>query len=214
MSTMYAEFQFDNRGFKMIGRDWADPAHAFTAAHDMIEHFPDDTGIIEDEVRALGAGIWLRSFSLGSMPRIIARDIFYTMEKYNIRALSAPNIDYDTVGVPLYLFDSINAMGDILRDLDAEHDSYRMSEDMIEKAIQWATIGLCQAWARYSDCRDSIVQTFKNLNYLFDQQIDDFWYWNGSEYRYAGAPIQKKGMFYVMLDTTTGQIESEFVPSN
>lgn len=44
----------------MRGRDWAEPFGAMAAAHDMLEHFPRDTGRLEEELQAFGAMRYVR----------------------------------------------------------------------------------------------------------------------------------------------------------
>ena len=49
-------------GFRLKGRNWMDPGEAFTLVHDVLEHRPEDTGRIHQELMALGAAWWVRDF--------------------------------------------------------------------------------------------------------------------------------------------------------
>ncbi len=52
--------EYDNIGFKLIGREWADPVEGLGLAHDVLEHARKDTGTIEEEFSALGASLYVR----------------------------------------------------------------------------------------------------------------------------------------------------------
>jgi hypothetical protein len=47
-------------GLAMRGRSWAEPFGPRAAVHDMMEHFPRDTGRLEEELQALGAMLFVR----------------------------------------------------------------------------------------------------------------------------------------------------------
>lgn len=61
--------EYGNEGFQYLGRDWQEPGNGMTLAHDILEHFPKDTGTMEEEMMALGAGLFVRNDDyFGNMP--------------------------------------------------------------------------------------------------------------------------------------------------
>ena len=56
--------EYDELGLALVGRRWAEPLQGMAVAHDILEHFPDDTGSSEEELMALGASIYVRDHGL------------------------------------------------------------------------------------------------------------------------------------------------------
>lgn len=52
--------EFGSLGLAMVGRSWAEPLGGMAVAHDMLEHFRNDKGAVEEELMALGAGLHVR----------------------------------------------------------------------------------------------------------------------------------------------------------
>ena len=49
-------------GLRMKGRGWCEPLGALAAAHDILEHSPNDSGRTEEEIMALGASFFVRNY--------------------------------------------------------------------------------------------------------------------------------------------------------
>lgn len=63
--------EYGSNGWKLAGNPNADPLGGLAVAHDILEHEPDGDMGVEDELRALGASIYVREYtrnmhSLGS----------------------------------------------------------------------------------------------------------------------------------------------------
>lgn len=54
---------FGTLGLSLVGMPWAEPFPGMAAAHDVLEHFPNDDGSIEAEYMALGASLLVRDGS-------------------------------------------------------------------------------------------------------------------------------------------------------
>lgn len=52
--------EFGSLGWAMVGKPAFDPLGGMTVAHDILEHFPNDNGSVEDEFMALGASLLVR----------------------------------------------------------------------------------------------------------------------------------------------------------
>lgn len=211
---IFAEFLVSDNRYKLVGRDWASPDNAFVASHDLIEHFPDDTGTIEDEMRALGTSVWLRADMLSKDAddnntffgtpkhfkerRIrhraisnLANDMFYTLKKYNVtHMLTAPIIA---------LSDTDNALFQDVRELASNYWSDILPE-VADNAIAWAKLGFIQSLERYKDAKYSVPKTFTALRAEFYRYHRDYFF---------DTPLE--GTLYIAVDTTYGTIESEFI---
>lgn len=67
MSWWYRKFRVTNEpygvpGLQLFGHPWFDASTSFGVAHDILEHFPDDSGRMEDEYMALGAIVFVRGY--------------------------------------------------------------------------------------------------------------------------------------------------------
>lgn len=101
MRRRYTYYRFEARinedsgalGLVQRHRRNFDPLGAPAVAHDILEHFPDDNGTVDDEVRALGAGLWVRPpMGKTSHPDGIAVDLtdLYVQCQADIGRLSIP----------------------------------------------------------------------------------------------------------------------------
>lgn len=202
---IFAEFLVSDNAFKYLGRDWAEPANVFTAAHDMIEHFPDDNGTIEDELRALGSSLWLRSHMLDKDAHDIggllhdshtrsvhntAADIFGQLNRYNIKSLLPMTHEIKLDRMYLSLFDRVQALA----------ASHTISDNLAELAVAWAKLGLMQALDRYKKAKVSVPVTFEKLRAEFAK------YHRG----WFNKPL--KGKLSMIIDEIHGTIDSEFIP--
>ena len=67
MSWWYRKFHVTDEphgilGLQLFGHPWFDASTSFGVAHDILEHFPDDSGRMEDEYMALGAIVFVRGY--------------------------------------------------------------------------------------------------------------------------------------------------------
>lgn len=68
MSWWYRKFHvctsddYGITGLQMYGHEHFNPTTDFGVAHDILEHFPDDSGRMEDELMALGAIVYVRGY--------------------------------------------------------------------------------------------------------------------------------------------------------
>lgn len=164
---IYAEF---NRCFlgelKMVGRDWAEPASAFVAAHDLIDHTPKDRGTIENELRALACGLMTRrrieGYSPDRMAHNLSSDVAAIMRDHfnkQPRHKRAPEV---------HLIDP--------KDKEMVDEIFRLARKWMEADVRarpfarhlvfakrWFTFGLVLAYQRYGHIENLIGYKFRHL---------------------------------------------------
>lgn len=164
---IYAEF---SRGFlgnlKMLGRDWAEEASAFVAAHDIIDHTPKDRGTIENEMRALACGLLTRrrieGYSPERMAHNLSSDVAAIMRDHfnkQPRHKRAPEV---------HLIDP--------KDKEMVDEIFRLARKWMEADVRarpfarhlvfakrWFTFGLVLAYQRYGHIEDLIGYKFRHL---------------------------------------------------
>ena len=199
---IFAQFAFTpdiDQGWKFIGRDWSDPSHTFTAAHDLFEHAPDDTGTMEQEMMALGTAMWMRTtITKGSMFRkhweIICGDIFGAVFKMqNVdkdRSINLQDCPY-SVTLPAALEDQF---AELLTGYVRHWAT--CPQDLVERAVMWARYGCSKAMERWRDCpapQDLFDKVLKAMNYINSRKLES-------------------GTYTIAIDPKTGTFDEEFRP--
>lgn len=195
---IFAEFLVNTHSwdgtFKYVGRDWATPSHAFTAAHDMFEHAPNDKGTLEDEMMALGAAVFLRTAIVGegsarSVAHVAGGDIF----GHVLKPMTNPKLrkcNYNLAKLPVDLsikFDELFA---------SRKDHWEdCPHDLATSALRWAKYGCIKAMARFAGC-NNVQAIYRNVHELL-KRIK--WEKNGH------------GRLTIAVDPKTGDIDHEWV---
>lgn len=207
---IFSEFILTDGVFKYIGRDWATPTFsAFTAAHDMVEHFPNDKGVPEDEMRALGCGLWLRQAmaheSGSAVSNVIGNDITFTMDEYKIDHIR-PAYGWDSFELPAYLQGRWN---DMVTHVKAHDLMCKLNHTAVQEALRWARIGLRDGLERYSGC-NTLPETYMKLrNQLHTYRFN--WYTTrlcaAVDPKYGTIEIENKRVENPMIRATTWRDE-------
>lgn len=158
---IFAEFEVENNQFKFKGRDWAEASIAFVAAHDLFEHDINDSGKIEEEFMALGAGIYLRT-GINPNPennaRLVGNDVNLIMSKYLTSEFKMP--DTKLCG-PLPW-----EIADLLECTKARVYSYT-KDVATEHVLNWVHIGLYRAYLKFNKRIDAIREMYEHVFKVF-----------------------------------------------
>ena len=156
MKLLYAEFLYTwgmgGRGFLMKGRGFADPSSAFVAAHDMWEHFPTDRGSLENEMRALGAGLYLRR-EFNDHWRNIGGDIGHTLCGYAKSGQKLKRAPLIGAKIPRHLFKLTKKF--------ARLQTPRHFHDLLPEAFRWALVGYALAKRKFKECPQAALYYYR-----------------------------------------------------
>lgn len=190
------------------------PGRGLTIAHDVLEHFPKDSGQVHEEAMAFGAIMWIRGmngfFTRNSPGYNMSSDIADQYLRYKgvcIPFTKRVNLTRDIdEEVPRWLEEGINlAWAEIegQLDLDSENgDEYAEQEEEYnewsEEWMKWALYGFKRVQRRYKDIDSwNLCQVFQDIMKAVDGLQPEY---DGQEFilRYGinGATITEKEYEY------------------
>ena len=160
---LYSEFVSNCDGFKMIGRNWAEPGSPFIAVHDMMDHKATDTGTVEEELRALGASLLTRAMLIDS--NIFSRGLWTTIASdvkttlYNAGIVDCGGclaLQWSGDGSPRRKVEAAPESSAIREEdkslfmLVEQSLLAFLDERIIKKCVDWLRVGYSEAHARYA----------------------------------------------------------------
>jgi hypothetical protein len=180
--------EWGSMGLRMQGKPHFEPLTGMAIPHDLLEHFPDDNGTLEDELQALGASLYVRDGSsyyaqAGSMYRDpsvhIASDMRMQARNYVDRSylLRDPGItrrlddEYLEDQIQQTCIRAVKELREEFEDAMDWFPAWLNSEEQRKRFVGWMRLGYRRAVKRYSH-----VSTHQCLSAFLDCQkkVDDF----------------------------------------
>jgi hypothetical protein len=157
--------EFGTLGWQPIDMPEADPLQGMATAHDVLEHFPGDTGSAEGELQALGAALWLRGLGgywyrysnayeknpgkqvAGDLPEVM-RHVMYEGHRLSLPSFGRYALDsYAEAWIDDCLKDYTEEARDIF---EGEETALAFSEDTLLRIRRYLRHGYRRAQRRYA----------------------------------------------------------------
>lgn len=171
---IYAEFECANSEFRIM-KPWATFANTFTAAHDLIEHNPEtDSGTIEEEFMALGAGLILRELivshlSPGYLIDAVRNDISHVTSQYcdgNVKPVHPSMKGHLPALYHERLRECILNFG--------ETTNNKVTQKTLQNIFDWVHVGACKAYEKHSHRLETVQNLFYTLRNIFKHYMYKF----------------------------------------
>jgi len=159
--------EFGGKGWRLKGHPNFEPLQGMAVAHDCMEHFPKDTGTIDQEFMALGASyvtregesyyqhkgsMWSAAHNVASdMPRLLQGLLGGEYSLYPPPKTRRMQEDYEENFVIDVYNETISLMKSEFPDQDREADEkdQALIKDFMAGIVPWFRIGLRRAKRRY-----------------------------------------------------------------